>query len=445
MSQEREFWEMSAREIARGVNGGRWTAEAVIRSFLERCSAIEDRISAWAALDPDLAIEQARALDRDINRDGRGRPLAGVPVGVKDIFSTADLPTEYGSPIYTGHRPRADAACVALARAAGAVIPGKTATTEFAANNPTATRNPRDLDRTPGGSSSGSAAAVAASMAPVAIGTQTAGSVIRPASYCGVVAFKPTFGRSQRAGLKQSAGSLDTVGYFARNVGDVAVFSSIADGRQPFPEPENPDDPPRFALCRTAEWSAAEAGTVEALLEFADALRQAGANVADIAFPAGFDGLADAQWTIMAYETARSLAWERLTHPDLCSENLRAIFELGESLSDRDYAAARILAERSRTALNEMLRRAGIQVLLAPAAPGEAPKGLESTGDPILNRVWTLLHMPCMTLPLLTGPAGQPMGVQLIGRIGRDWRVVNAAGWIEARFPYRGTLDDALA
>ncbi len=445
MSQERSFVELTARDIAQGVNEGRWTAEAVIRAFLERCDEIDDRVQAWAAMDPDLAIEQARAVDRAIDRGGSDKPLAGVPFGVKDIFETADYATEYGSPIYRGHRPRADAACVALARSAGAVILGKTRTTEFAANNPTVTRNPRDLGRTPGGSSSGSAAAVAASMAPVAMGTQTAGSVIRPASYCGVVAYKPTFGYTLRAGFKPSAGSLDTVGYFARNVGDVAEFSSLSDGRQPFQEPDDPETPPRFALCRTAEWSAAESGTIEPLLEFVEALREAGANVADISFPVGFDGLADAQWTIMAYETARSLTWERLTHPDLCSEQLRAIFELGESLSDRDYGAARILANHSRSSLNEMLRRAGVHVLLAPAAPGEAPEGLESTGDPILNRVWTLLHMPCMTLPLLAGPAGRPLGVQLIGRIGRDWRVVHAAKWIEARFPYRATLDDAVA
>ena len=445
MSEERSFVELTAREIARGVNEGRWTAEAVIRAFLERCSEIDDRVQAWAAMDPDLAIERARAVDRAVGRGGRDKPLAGVPFGVKDIFETADYATEYGSPIYKGHRSRADAACVALARAAGAVILGKTRTTEFAANNPTVTRNPRDLGRTPGGSSSGSAAAVAASMVPVAMGTQTAGSVIRPASYCGVVAYKPTFGYTLRAGFKPSAGSLDTVGYFARNVCDVAEFSSLSDGRQPFQEPDDPEAVPRFALCRTAEWSGAESGTLEPLLEFVDALRGAGANVADITFPVGFDGLADAHWTIMAYETARSLTWERLTHPDLCSAKLRAIFELGESLSDRDYGGARILANHSRVTLHEMLGRAGIDVLLAPAAPGEAPEGLESTGDPILNRVWTMLHMPCMTLPLLAGPAGRPMGVQLIGRIGRDWRLVHAAKWIEARFPYVGSLDDAVA
>ena len=441
MSQERNLFELTAREIALGVNEGRWTAEAVTRSFLERYSAIEDEVRAWAALDPDLAIEQACAIDRD----GREKPLAGVPFGVKDIFTTADYATEYGSPIYKGYRPRADAACVALARAAGAVVLGKTMSTEFAANQPTVTRNPHDLSRTPGGSSSGSAAGVAASMTPVAIGTQTAGSVIRPASYCGVVAYKPTFGYSPRAGLKPSANSLDTLGFFGRNVGDVAEFSSLASGRQPFPKPEDPDAAPRLAVCRTAEWSAAESGTIEILHEFADELREAGANVADIAFPVGFDGLADAQWTIMAYETTRSLAWERLTHPDLCSPQLQAIFELGESVSDNDYGAARILANHSRVLLNEMLRRAGIDVLLAPAATGEAQEGLESTGDPILNRVWTLLHMPCMTLPLLTGPAGLPMGLQLIGRIGRDWRVVAAAKWIEARFRYRGTLDERIA
>ncbi len=441
MSQERELTDLSALEIASGVNDGRWTAEAVTRAFLERCSAIDDRVLAWTALDPDLAIEQARAIDRD----GRDKPLAGVPAGVKDIFATADYPTEYGSPIYKGNRPQVDAACVALAREAGAVIFGKTATTEFAANNPTVTRNPCDLGRSPGGSSSGSAAAVAAGMASAAIGTQTAGSVIRPASYCGVVGYKPTFGYSPRAGLKPSANSLDTLGFFGRDVADVALFSSLSSGRQPFPKFDDPDPTPRFALCRTAEWTALESGAHEALQEFVNEIREEGAVVSDIALPVAFAGLADAHWTIMAYETTRSLTWERMTHPDLCSPKIKAIFELGESISDEEYGKARVLGSRCRTLLDEMLGKAGIDVLLGPGAPGEAPEGLESTGDPILNRVWTFLHMPCITLPMLTGPAGLPIGLQAVGRTARDWKLMHAAAWLEARFSYRRLLDDAVA
>ena len=449
MSQEPNFTELTAREIARGVNDGRWSAETAMNAFLDRCSAIEDRVQAWAALDPEVAIEQARAIDRAIDRANergrRNKPLAGVPVGVKDIFATADFPTGYGSPIYEGYRPRADAACVALARAGGAVVLGKTASTEFAANNPTATRNPCDLGRSPGGSSSGSAAAVAAGMASLAFGTQTAGSVIRPASYCGVVAYKPSFGHAPCAGLKPSANSLDTVGFFARNVGDAALFSAVSSGRQPFPEFDDPDRAPRFALCRTAEWTAMESGTLEALEQFADAIRNAGADVKDLSLPDAFDGLADAHWTVMAYETTRSLTWERTTHPELISTKLQAIFELGESLSDEAYDEARILGSRCRTLLDEMLAEAEIDVLLGPAAPGEAPTGLESTGDPILNRVWTFLHMPCLTQPLLAGPAGRPLGLQTIGRIGRDAEPLHAGAWLEARFPYRGSLDESIA
>ncbi|MYG51226.1 MAG: amidase [Rhodospirillaceae bacterium] len=445
MNRETDFIGLTAREIAGGVNDGRWSAEAATRAFLDRCSALEDRLRAWAALDPDLAIEQARAIDRTIERGDRHQPLAGVPVGVKDIFATADLPTEYGSPIYTGNRPQVDAACVALSRASGAVILGKTATTEFAANNPTATRNPHDPGRTPGGSSSGSAAAVAAGAASVAIGTQTAGSVIRPASYCGVVAYKPTFGYSPRAGLKPSANSLDTLGFFARNVGDVALFSSLSSGRKPFPKYDDPDPAPRFALCRTAEWSAMESGTQEALESCVDAIRSAGAIVSDISLPETFNGLADAHWTVMAYETTRSLTWERINHPDLLSEKLQAIFELGESISDEDYGKARVLGSQCRSRLDDMLGKAEIDVLLGPAAPGEAPEGLESTGDPILNRVWTFLHVPCMSLPLLTGPAGLPLGLQAIARSGRDWQLMRAAAWLEDRLPYSGAPDDPIA
>lgn len=431
---------LTAREIARGINEDRWSAEAVTRAFLERWNTVEDGVAAWAVLDPDRAIDQARTCDR---RDQK-LPLRGVPVGIKDIFATTDFATEYGSPIYRGNRERADAACVALARADGAVVFGKTTTTEFAANNPAYTRNPCDLTRSPGGSSSGSAAAVAAGMIPLANGTQTAGSIIRPASYCGVVGYKPSFGYTPRAGLKPSAESLDTVGFFAQDVGDAALFAAVSSGRSQNRQQPKSGNAPRFALCRAAEWNAADSETQKRVEAFAQDLSVAGATVSEIMLPAEFDGLAQAQWTVMVSEIAQSLAWERLNHRDRCSPNLQSIFDLAETLSEDSYTAAFALGRRCRARLAQMFLDAGVDAFIAPSVTGEAPAGLEKTGDPILNRIWTFLHVPCVSLPVMSGPAGLPLGLQVIGPRDADKTVLDACRWIEQRFPYRRSLDPEL-
>lgn len=431
---------LTACEIARGVNDNRWSAETVTRAFLDRCTTLEEDVQAWATLDPEKAILQARQIDQL----GQVLPLRGVPVGIKDIFATAEFTTEYGSPIYRDNQERSDAACVALARAAGAVIFGKTTTTEFAASNPAVTRNPCDLTRSPGGSSSGSAAAVAAKMVPIANGTQTAGSIIRPASYCGVVGYKPSFGFTPRAGLKPSADSLDTVGFFAQNVMDAALFAAVSSGRAPADLAIEPSRAPKLALCRSREWSAADATTLDRIEALSDDLRQGGASVDEFFLPDAFDGLVDALWTVLIYETARALSWERLNHQDLCSPKLLEILKRAEALTEDEYAEALALGDRCRRSFDQLLQEAAVDAVLFPAATGEAPQGLDNTGDPVLNGSWTFLHAPCATLPVLAGPSGLPLGLQLVGQRGADQRLLSACRWIEARFPYHRALDPQI-
>ncbi len=416
---------LSATEIAASVRTGRATAEAVLDAHLARIAAREPVVGAWTALDPDGARARARALDRA----GATGPLVGVPIAVKDIIATAALPTEYGSPIYRGHRPVWDAACVALAQAAGAVVIGKSVTTEFANHHPGATANPHDPARTPGGSSSGSAAAVADFMAAIGFGTQTAGSVIRPASFCGVAGFKPSFNRHALAGVKPVAPSLDTLGWLARSVDDLALMRAALLG-EPF-APEDLPRPPRIGLCRTHEWPHAEPATVEAVEAAAEALARAGADLREVPLPASFAGLADAQSTIMFYEAYRALAHERIAHGGALSDELRRRLEEGGRISCDAYEEARALAAACRMALDEAF--AGCDALLCPSATGEAPEGLGATGNPIFTRAWTLLGAPGVTLPGHRGPHGMPVGVQLVGRIGADRQLLAVARWAEGR------------
>lgn len=417
---------LSAREAARRIAEGTLTAEALVRACLERIEAREATVRAWAFLDPDHALAQARARDRS----RASGPLHGVPVGVKDVFDTADMPTAYGSPIYEGHRPAADAACVALLREAGAVVPGKTVTTEFAAFTPGPTRNPHHSGHTPGGSSSGSAAAVADRMVPLALGTQTAGSVIRPASFCGCVGYKPTYGWIPRTGVKLLAETLDTVGVFARDVPDAALLAAVLTGRPALRLPEEAQPPrPRIAVCRTPEWAHAQPGTQAAIEAAAEALRRAGAAVGEVEPLPEQDGLVDAQADIMAYEMARALAYERTQHEARLSPRLRELLQRGLAIAPETYDRALAHAARARAALHRLF--GDYDALLVPAAPGEAPAGLEATGDPVFNRAWTLLHVPCLTVSAWWSPAGLPVGVQLVGRVGDDARLLAAARFLE--------------
>ncbi|HEX9288358.1 MAG TPA: amidase [Anaeromyxobacteraceae bacterium] len=416
--------ELGAAEAVELLRRGEISSVELVRACLDRIAAEEHRVDAWEYLDPELALFQARRADAASPR----RPLAGLPVGVKDIIDTADMPTGCGTPIRRGRRPAADAACVAALRAAGAVILGKTVTTELALFTPGKTRNPHHAGHTPGGSSSGSAAAVAASMVPAALGTQTAGSVIRPASFCGVVGWKPSHGLLPLAGVSPLAPSLDTLGLFAREVEDLPLLTNaLGAALAPVPPLASP---PRVGLCRTDQWPLATAETRRAVEEAAAKMTAAGAEVREVEL-ADLAGLAEAQATIMAVEIARSLAAERREHEALLSASLRKLIDDGATTSPERHAAAIARADLARRRFPEVF--AGLDVLLTPSATGEAPAGLESTGDPAFCRIWTLLHAPCVNLPAATGPQGLPVGIQLVGAPGRDGQLLAAAGWVAAR------------
>jgi Asp-tRNA(Asn)/Glu-tRNA(Gln) amidotransferase A subunit family amidase len=417
--------ELSATQAAACIARGELTSAALVESCLERIAAREGLIGAWEHLDPEQALVQARERDRTRVRG----PLHGIPVGIKDIIATVDMPTGYGSPIYRGWQPAWDAACVAALRAAGAVIMGKTVTTEFAVYQPGRTANPHNPGHTPGGSSSGSAAAVADLMVPLALGTQTAGSIIRPASFCGVVGCKPTFGYIDRAGLKPCAESLDTIGVFARSINDAALALAVLSGRPELAAAETPTAAPRVGFCRTHEWPLADKATELALASACEALLAAGATLVGIALPQLFSGLADAQALIQAYETSRALAYESREHAAQLSPSLLALIQAGREFTPTAYDRARDLAGRCRAALPALFD--GIDIMLAPSVKGEAPAGLDATGDPVFNRIWTLLHVPCLNLPAIIGPAGLPVGVQLVGPLGSDARTLRMARWVE--------------
>ena len=416
---------LSARAAAREIAASRLSAEALVLASLDRIAAREPVVGAWHYLDREAALAAARHCDASTPKG----PLHGVPIAVKDLIDTADMPTGYGSPIYEGHRPVADAACVALARAAGAIILGKTVTTEFACFTAGKTANPRNPAHTPGGSSSGSAAAVADGMVPLALGTQTAGSVIRPAAYCGVVGFKPSFGVIPRAGVKPLCDSLDTVGTMARDVADAAFLAAILGGRPALRHLAMPDAPPRFGFYRTPMWEAAEPATVAALGRARAALDRAGARVAEVAIPPEHQGLTAAQETIMGFELVRGLAYERLQHSAELSPRLGQLLDEGMAVRPDSYDAAVAQTAAARARLDGFF--GPCEAMLVPAAPGEAPEGLGYTGNPVFSRMWTLLGVPCVTLPAIWGDRGLPTGIQLVGRIGRDAQLIAAALFAE--------------
>jgi amidase len=415
---------LTATEIVHAIAAGETTCEAVVRDCLDRAGQREATVHAWAGIDPELALRQARERDRSPTRG----PLHGVPIGVKDIIATADLPTEMGSPIYRGHRSTADAACVALVRAAGAVILGKTVTCEFAGMAPGATTNPHDVAHTPGGSSSGSGAAVADFMVPAAFGTQTGGSVLRPASYCGVFGFKPTFGAFNRNGVYPAAESLDTIGLLTRSLDDIELLSGVLELR-PSSQARPLDGPPAIGLCRTPLWSMAQPETVSAIEEAAKRLRNAGARVREIVLPDEFAGLRNAaRETINNFERAAAMAHEWNNHRELISDKLRKRIAAGHAMPHADYIAALRLGEECRARLPAVFE--DVDVLLTPCVNGEAPRGLDETGDPGFQAIWTILHTPALTLPTHRGPRGLPVGIQLIAPRFADRRLLACAGWI---------------
>ena len=413
----------SARAIVAALDGAERSSEEVVRGCLERIAAVEDDLHAWAFLDPELALRRARQLDR-VPRDERG-PLHGVPIGVKDIFDTADQPTAHGSVIYAGARPERDATAVARLREAGAVVIGKTVTTEFALFHPGPTRNPHDLARTPGGSSSGSAAAVAAGCVPLAIGTQTAGSIVRPASFCGVVGVKPTIGSVPTGGVKPCSHTLDTVGVFARDVDDAALALEVLTGDARFARGDLPARP-AIGFVRTPEWERIPDAT-QAVIEDAAARVADVADLVEIELPPPFAGLVEAQLAVMAVEANHWLGPERDEHPELLSATLRTYLASGPALAG-GYEEALALRERCQAVLGDVF--AGVDAVLAPAVLGEAPPAAV-TGDPLLCRMWTLLGTPAVAVPGLHGPDGLPLGVQLVGVPGADATVLAVGRWLQ--------------
>ena len=418
--------ELTVLELSDRLSAGETTSEAIVTSCLERIEAREDTVKAWAFLNPDVALAEARARDAEDRRS----PLHGVPIAIKDIIDTRDYPTEYGTPIHAGNRPTADAACVTRLKQAGAVVLGKTHTTELAATHPTVTRNPHNPAFSPGGSSAGSAAAVADHMAPAALGTQTFGSVIRPAGFCGTVAFKPTFGLVSRAGVKAESESLDTVGAFCRSAQDMPLLLVGADGRRrgAFPGACRPTTI-RIGVCRGPGWAEALRETVQAIDDAAAGLSAAGAVVEELNVPPSWDEALDAHLTLACFEIAKAFAYEWIEHGDLISASLAPMIERGEAIAPADYYAARKVGAEARAELAGVLSR--YDALLTPTQPGEAPEGLSWTGNPVFNRFWTFMGVPCVTLPFARGPNGLPVGIQLIGRQEGEAGLFATAAWAE--------------
>jgi len=416
--------ELTALAAAKEIASGRLTSEKLTQALLERIDSRDDAVRAWAHLDPDQVLAEARMRDSERPRS----PLHGVPVGVKDILDTHDMPTTHGSPIYPNNHPSNDAACVALLRDAGMVVMGKTVTTEFALRNPGPTRNPHDPTRTPGGSSSGSAAGVGDCQIPLGIGTQTSGSIIRPASFSGVVGYKPTHGRIMRNGMKVLAESLDTIGCMARSVADANAFASVMEA-SPIQSLSDVGPAPAFAFTRSPCWAEAEAGTRNAMKEAIARVQGAGGTVVEIELPPAFKDALEAQDVIMTYEAWRGLAYERCFHADKMSVALKDAISSGGDHTRQRYDWARNVQATCKATFWQVFQRFG--AVLTPAAPGEAPKNLAFTGSPNFNRLWTVLGVPCVSVPGLKGPAGMPVGVQCVGAAGRAHETLAHAAWLE--------------
>ncbi len=435
--------DLTATQALHRIREGSLTSEALVAACLERIRLREGCIGAWAHLNPEKALREAREADAQRGRGGPARPLDGIPVGVKDIVDTAEYPTEYGSIVFKGNVPATDATIVGELKRAGAIILGKTVTTEFAFFGPGKTRNPRNPEHTPGGSSSGSAAAVADLQVPLAIGTQTAGSVIRPASFCGTIGFKPTFGTISRTGILPQSPLLDTVGGYARTIDDVALLIDAISAFDPrdgdmtsSPKPSLTavvaiplDRPPRFAFIKSPAWPQADEQAQRAIEAYAGGFG-ARAEVVVVDLTADFDGSLRLQQIVQFSDIAKNFGAIADKNPDSVSQKLKDVIAEGRSFSTADIAAARAERDPLYDALRPVL--VNYDAILTPAAPGIAPEGLASTGNPAFNALWTFLGMPCISLPLLE-VAGMPLGVQLVAARGDDASLLRIAKWLMAQ------------
>jgi len=412
---------LSALDLVRRIDDGGLTPRAAVELCAAAIATRERDVGAFVALDLDAARRAADAPGLAT------LALRGLPVAFKDIFDTADFPTQYGSPIYSGYRPRADASAVVMTRRSGGIVIGKTVTTQFASLVPSATRNPHHVAHSPGGSSSGSAAAVGAGMVPIAFGTQTAGSVIRPAAYCGVAAFKPSYRLIPTVGVKAVSWHLDTAGLFGSGVADVAFAAGAILDRDLRVDRAEPA-PPRIALVRTHLWPQASAAMQNAVETAGRIAQAAGAIVAEVTLPPLLEDAFEAQFTIQDYENIRALAFEYDRHRDQIDPLLRDHLTTATAISADEYDAARRIASRGRQVLADAM--ADYDVILTPSAPGTAPHGLGATGNPMFNRLWTLMGSPCVNVPGLSDN-GLPLGVQIVGRFGRDRAALEAALFVE--------------
>lgn len=432
MSRPISIQDWSAVRLLRAVADKEVTIETVVGALTDRVQSLEPDIHAFTWFDRAAVMRVARALDKANARN----VLHGLPMAFKDCIDTAGIPTHYGSAIYNGHIPSIDAACVALARASGAFVFGKTALAELANMTPGPTRNPLNTFHTPGGSSSGSAAAVAAGMVPVAIGTQTAGSVIRPAAYCGIVGYKPSPRLIPRTGVKLNSDSLDELGVMARNVDDVGLVGGVLSLVRSNPLPSSQAFPPLIGVTLTSRADQVSPEMLVALEQTTAYLATAGARVAQAAWPAAFDALFESHRVIQWFETARALAPEWELHLRQLSPGLVALLQDARTIDGGRYAAAIETARSAFAAIESVF--AGRDVLVSPAAAGEAPATLSTTGDPMFNRPWQLLRCPCVTVPCGVGETGLPLGLQVVARPGDDARLLAAASWIEATLAKRG-------
>jgi Asp-tRNA(Asn)/Glu-tRNA(Gln) amidotransferase A subunit family amidase len=430
---------LSATQAIKALSKREIRATDLLLSCLDRIGQKESLVKAWTSLGKENALARAKQLDKGAFQG----ILHGIPIGVKDLYDTYDLPTAYGSPIYANHYPVADAVSVALMRQAGGIILGKTVTTEFATFKSGVTSNPHHPKHTPGGSSSGSAAAVADFMVPLATGSQTAGSIIRPASFCGVVGFKPSIGKVSIAGIKSLSVTLDTMGCFGRTIEDVGLGVAAMSGDHRLAKIEVLHNKPRIAICKTSNWSAAQKETATALAiarHAAEAIAKG--TVDDLKLPKVCDGLTQAQSRVMLSEMSRSLLFERVHHAKKLSIQLSKQLSEGAAISCEQYAKDIQLANKAKGSVAELFN-GEIDILIAPSAIGEAPNIKDGTGDPIFCRGWTLLGLPCININVTNGPNGLPVGIQLIAGPGKDHFLLSAARAFALALPDPALRDQA--
>lgn len=430
--------DLTLTEAVGAIQRSEITSTDLVEACLSRVAEVDSTVEAWAFLDPEYARKQAADADAKRAKGEAVGLLHGVPIGVKDLFDTADMPTEYGSRLWAGHSPKRDAAVVERLRAAGAIVIGKTVTTEYAYFQPGKTRNPHDPQRTPGGSSSGSAAAVAAHMVPGAIGTQTTGSIIRPASYCGVVGYKPSFGSISRAGALMLSHELDQVGVFARTVPDVALLAqtlmgsdardsdardyqgaSLVDAASDHPRA------PRFAFVRTPLWPQAEPDSQAKFAEFVSGLAD---FVTDVDLDSAFTKAVDFQRLIMEFDIAKNYSADLRRGRDLLSQSLQDVIERGAKHTPEDYQAAVERRPSYLKAIDDILDQ--YDAILTPSVPGEAPIASQSTGSPIFCTIWSYLGVPTISLPILKSSQGMAIGVQMVAKRGADADLLRNASWL---------------